>query len=209
MSNEEEENKIRKDREQNRGLFAIGLLAVLISFRLSPDPLIFMGMDISVFIDLNIFFWIIYGFSMLISFSDDFIEKGIRDFFYTTGSMFLLYSNALFILLSIVFSLSLHPERAELSIKLIYTILFVLLFLNIIKAIKKYWNYDKEKIGIKIEEIFTYNNIKDATFSLSLLFTAMIIYLDINDVIVNMLFILGIVAILTYAIVNIFEIADK
>lgn len=154
----------KPSREQNRGLFAIGLLAVLISFKIQGQPVIFMEVDLMPFINMNIFFWIVYGFCMIISFTDDLLPIEITSFFYGIGTIFLHFSNALFILLAIFFSFLLHPERSDYSLSLILLQIYLLLGVLSIKIIQAIIQIKKNNIEINISSVFNYDNIKKGLF---------------------------------------------
>ena len=62
------------EREERRAVIALGILAIVVTFRLQANP----SSSTAIFLDLLIAFWVGYGLSMLIYFSDDLFTPGTR-----------------------------------------------------------------------------------------------------------------------------------
>jgi len=139
-------------REEIRGLFTLSLLALLIVIRTNWDklniaPTVFVKipftnltarLDLLFFIDLIVFCWMAYAFSMILVFSDDLIKsQRVRNSFRRLGLAFLIVGPMgiayFFAILIIAAYIIQYPD-------IIYVMLVVLVSVTIVSLILRKYN---------------------------------------------------------------------
>ena len=101
------ERKKREEREGHRGLFTLGLMAVLISLRVNQTKIEFGNIEFTGVIDLTLVLWGTYALLMIASLSPDLLSERFCDICYMLGIGFLLFSFALFYVIAIALTTSL------------------------------------------------------------------------------------------------------
>ena len=102
--------------EEVRGLFVLGLLAVVVSIRIQNTNLIMIidskSFDVTIFLDVMIFLWSFYAFFMILGQSTDMFEEKLSDSFKQISRQMLLISFLMLTILSSTFFYSIYPTRA-------------------------------------------------------------------------------------------------
>ena len=102
-------------REELRGLFVLGLLAVVASFRIQNEELMIIieekSYNVVVFLDVMLVMWSLYAFFMVLAFSEDIVGKKSASMFREVSTNYLYFSFAMLGLLSILFALFVYPTR--------------------------------------------------------------------------------------------------
>jgi hypothetical protein len=135
-----QENKLSDERrEELRGLFTLGLMAVLITLRVTQTEITFYLLGqvyiMTGIIDAALMLWGLYAFLMVIWLSNDWLPKKICIIAYAFGTSMLILSFALFYFTLIaIFSVISMPWHLITYLLLIP--LFYLLAKGIIQAIK-------------------------------------------------------------------------
>lgn len=103
-------------REEIRGLFVLGLLAVVASMRIQSKEMTIIiaekSYDVSIFLDIMLIFWGFYAFFMVLGFSEDIIGKKSSSMFREISTKYLYFSFVILGGLLIVFFLAVYPTRA-------------------------------------------------------------------------------------------------
>jgi hypothetical protein len=185
-----DKKEISKDNlktEEIRGLFVLGLLAVLASIRLQYDKMMVIigqvSFDIIPFINLTIGLWSLYAFFMVLGLSEDVIGKAASEVFRGLSKAFLLLDFVILGAVSLLAFFWAFPTRS-------------LWALGLILIIGLYVAYDNRK-KLKIEKIEIDKSGILIVFVLSVMF---IIFFP--DEYVLPFFLIGCVAIGIYIIVN-------
>jgi hypothetical protein len=114
MSNYQSQSRFR--REELRGLFALGLLAVVASIRIQSSKIMFTFGGISVnvtdFLDVVLITWSIYAFFMVLGLSTDIIGKKASEYFLKISTQYLYLSFVFVGLFSVIYFNELFPQRA-------------------------------------------------------------------------------------------------
>jgi hypothetical protein len=112
--NESEEARDR--REELRGIFTLGLLAVLVAIKLQNKTLmVTVGktrVDIIPLINVTIIFWSLFAFFMILGLSRDVIGKTLAGVFRTLSKAFLLIYFGLTAIFGTVYFTSGYPTRS-------------------------------------------------------------------------------------------------
>ncbi|MEM3490046.1 MAG: hypothetical protein QXO75_10405 [Nitrososphaerota archaeon] len=107
--NEKEASKSELRVEEIRGLFVLGLLAVLATIRLQRDKMIVtigqVSFDIIPLLDITIVLWSFYAFFMVLGLSEDIIGKTTSEAFRNLSKTFLSIDFALLAMISLIASL--------------------------------------------------------------------------------------------------------
>ena len=103
-------------REEIRGLFTLGLLAVAASIRIQNKEITLTingnPYNITVFFDTMIFLWSLYAFFMVLGLSDDIIGKNIAKSFRKMSTFWLYLSFSALGLLAVAFYYSVYQIQA-------------------------------------------------------------------------------------------------
>jgi hypothetical protein len=183
--------------EEIRGLFVLGLLAVLTSVRVQYSKMdVTLGQntfDVIVFFDLTILFWSFYAFFMVFGLSEDMLGKGIANACRVTATAFLQFNFLALLTLGLLLGYSAYPTRLPYALAMLG--LFALL--ASIEKVRK-----REKKPIKIE----FRKMLKASLSLLLILllcvSLMFIMLNVNEQVVIPSFVVGCVAIVIWFIIR-------
>lgn len=125
---------IDRGREELRGLFTLGLMAVLITLRVTQTKILLnlfgYSYDITGIIDLTLIFWGIYAFLMITWLSSDWLPERLCVVSYSVGTSMLFISFLLFYIAGIAI-FSTFPKPLD---SVAYLLLLPFLYLSI-KAI--------------------------------------------------------------------------
>jgi len=123
-------------REELRGLFVLGLLAVIASIRIQSDEITIAieqkSYEVTIFLDIMLFLWSFYAFFMVLALSEDIIGKNLSNMFREVSATYLYLSFAILAILSTVLLYAVYPTRTP----------WVLGFLPVLLA---YWLIKKLK----------------------------------------------------------------
>jgi len=141
-------------REELRGLFALGMLAVLTTYRLNGQKLIVSlygsnPIDLTFLIDLTIVFWLMYGFCMVIAYSN--IDE-LSPLFYTIANIMMYMSILLVLIITSAFVISIHEDRKNYIVMLLYIFAGLTALVNITDFIVNRKNRINKKNKIKISK---------------------------------------------------------
>jgi hypothetical protein len=126
-------------REELRGIFTLGLMAILITLRVSQQEItleimgqvyIFTGI-----IDVTLICWGIYAFAIIIWLSTEIFPPNVCNFSYVTGIVFLLFSFILYYLTAFAITFTLPSYWKITSLFLLALPLYIMVQ-GIINAIK-------------------------------------------------------------------------
>ncbi|HUW47236.1 MAG TPA: hypothetical protein VMW36_00645, partial [Patescibacteria group bacterium] len=103
-------------REELRGLFVLGLLAVVASIRIQNNEIIIVveqkSYNLALYLDVMLFLWSLYAFFMVLGLSEDIIDKKSSIMFREISTWYLYVSFIILGFLSIVLYFSWYPTRA-------------------------------------------------------------------------------------------------
>jgi len=114
----EKPTSIHLGREEIRGLFTLGLLAVVASIRIQYQdremtvPINGTNYVVTPFFDWMIFLWSFYAFFMVMGISDDIIGEKTSSIFRRMSRYYLYFSFLTLGLMAVVFYHSIYPLRA-------------------------------------------------------------------------------------------------
>jgi hypothetical protein len=104
------------NREEIRGLFTLGLLAVAVSIRIQNKEITLTinnnPFNITVFFDTMILLWSFYAFFMILGLSDDIIGENISKTFRKVSTFYLYLSFAALGLLAVIFYYSAYQIQS-------------------------------------------------------------------------------------------------
>lgn len=115
------ERKKREEREERRGLFTLGLMAILITWRISQTKIVLGNLEFTSVIDFVLALWGMYAFLMIVSFSTDLLPERVCDVAYGVGLLFLAFSFVFFFVLVVAIAASL-PKYWNLAALLVIVI---------------------------------------------------------------------------------------
>ena len=132
--------------EEVRGLFVLGLLAIMIVVRYQNSTLpIAIGsttFDLVPILDITIMLWSLYAFMMVLGLSGDVIGKALADSFWELATTFLRFNFMLLALLSTLLAYLAYPTRSP----WIFGIIFAAIVFGGIK-----WLIDLQKKPLHFE----------------------------------------------------------
>jgi hypothetical protein len=103
-------------REEIRGLFALGLLAVVASIRIQNSEITMMvdetSYDVTVFLDVVLVLWSFYAFFMVLGLSQDIIGDRASKMFQSVSTQYLYFSFVILGFLGIALFYFMYPTRA-------------------------------------------------------------------------------------------------
>jgi len=183
--------------EEMRGLFVLGLLAVLTSVRVQYSEMeVTLGqntLNVIVFFDLTILFWSFYAFFMVFGLSEDILGKGVAGVCRDIATALLQFDFFALLTLVMLFGYYAYPTRLPYALAL----LAVFALLTSITKVRK-----REKKSIKIE----FKKMLKASLSplliLVLFFSLMFIMLNVYEQVVIPSFVVGCVAIVIWFIIR-------
>ncbi len=101
----------RRDREELRGLFTLGLMAILITLRISQTEIVLVVFDkrfiITGILDLTLALWGAYAFLIIVSLSGDILPERFCEVCYKIGVSFLVVSFLMYWITAIAISTNL------------------------------------------------------------------------------------------------------
>ncbi len=116
-------------REELRGLFTLGLMAILITLRIGQHEIVFpiMGQNyiFTGVIDFTLACWGVYAFLMIVSFSTDFFPERVCRASYAIGLSFLVVTLIIFYIVVMVIAFTLPYQWSLLGYLMFIPILFV------------------------------------------------------------------------------------
>ena len=138
MSREKSSSNFRK--EEIRGLFVLGLLAVLASIKVQSDKIVVtigqMTVDIIPMLDITIILWSLYAMFMVFGLSEDMLGETTANIFRETAKMFLYFNFLVLGVLSFMLGLFAFPNRLPWALGLISLLLLYLGFEKLKELIK-------------------------------------------------------------------------
>jgi len=208
VESREKPNQYR--REEIRGLFLIGILAILIAYRSQGQKLIFyyskVEYDLTWIVDMTILFWVLYGIFMVFAFSEDILGEGFSSFFDTIGKVILHFSLVFLIVVSLIFSVSIYPHRANM-----FAILFFVLFggASIIFVVNQIFTIKISNISNKVKNI-SIENISPISFIICIFIFIFFLYLPLQfESYIKYLFVLGLISTIIFLAVNVFILIEQ
>jgi len=103
-------------REEIRGLFALGLLAVVASIRIQNSEITMMvdetSYNVTVFLDVVLLLWSFYAFFMVLGLSQDIIGDNASKMFQRLSTQYLYFSFVILGILGIALFYFMYPTRA-------------------------------------------------------------------------------------------------
>jgi hypothetical protein len=184
-------------KEEIRGLFVLGLLAVLTSVRVQYSKMnVTIGQssfDVIVFFDLTIIFWSFYAFFMVFGLSEDMLGKSIAEVCRSAATAFLQFNFVALSLLGLIIAYYAYPTR--LPYVLILLGLFALLAL-----FRKLRMREKKPIKIELRKL-----LKSSLYPLLIMvlfFSLLLIMLSTSEQVVIPCFVIGLIAIVCLFIVK-------
>lgn len=110
-------------REELRGIFTLGLMAVLIAFRISHSEVTSQIFGRTVIfteiIDFTLLCWSIYAFAIIIWLSSDFLPKNLCEISYAIGLTSLLISFFLYYLTALAIAIGVLPQFLNIVVSLL------------------------------------------------------------------------------------------
>jgi len=186
-----EQLKMTKN-EEIRGLFVLGLLAVLTSVRVQYSKMsVTIGQssfDVVVFFDLTIVFWSLYAFFMVFGLSEDMLGKTIAEACRSAATAFLQFNFMALSLLGLLFAYYVYPTRMPWFLALLGFFALLALFRSLRMHKKKPVKTDLRKI------------LKLSLYPLLviiLFFSLMLIILSTSEQVVIPSFVVGLMAIIS------------
>ena len=124
-------------REEIRGLFVLGLLAVIASVRIQNDEIMVIidehSYNVVIFLDVMIVLWSFYAFFMVLGLSEDIIGKKASSMFRENSATYLYFSFLFLVFLSILLVYSAYPTRTPWALGF----LLILIAYFVIKRLRK------------------------------------------------------------------------
>ncbi len=127
-------------REEIRGLFALGLLAVVASIRIQNSQIVYTfnnnKYDVTIFFDVTLLMWSLYAFFMVVGLSEDILGQKTSQSFRSLSTYYLFFSFIIIGVLACWLFYSMYPSRAP------WLLLFVL-------ALGGYFAIKKASLGAR------------------------------------------------------------
>jgi hypothetical protein len=122
LSQNNSEKDDRKD-EEIRGIFVLGLLAVLASIRVQSDKIMVtvgqISIDFMPFLNITLVLWSFYAIFMVFGLSEDILGKTASNMFRQGAKLFLQLNFLILAALSLILGLSAYPTRLPWALGLI------------------------------------------------------------------------------------------
>ena len=184
-------------KEEIRGLFVLGLLAVLTSVRVQYSKMpITIGQnsfDVVVFFDLTIVFWSFYAFFMVFGLSEDMLGKSIADACRDIATAFLQFNFLALSVLGLLFAYYAYPTRLPWALALLG--LFALL-----ASFKRLRMRKKKPVTIELRKLLK-SSLSPLLIGI-LFFSLMFIMMNTNEQVVIPSFTIGFIAIVIWYIIR-------
>ncbi len=183
--------------EEIRGLFVLGLLAVLTSVRVQYSKMeVTIGQstfDVVPFFDLTILFWSFYAFFMVFGLSEDMLGRDLAKICRAMATAFLQFDFLALSLLGLLFGYYAYPSRFPYALGLL-GLSAILVFYS------KFRMREKKPIKIKFRKLLKAN--LPPLLGVIIFFSFMFIMLSANERFVIPSFVVGFVAILVLFIIG-------
>jgi len=180
-------------KEEIRGLFILGLLAVLTSVRVQYSTMtVTIGQnsfDVVVFFDLTIVFWSFYAFFMVFGLSEDMLGKAIAEGCRGIAAAFLQFDFLALSVLGLLFAYYAYPTRLPWALGLLG--LFALL-----ASFRKLRMREKKPIKIEWKKLLK-SSLSPLLIAI-LFFSLMFIMLSVNEQVIIPSFVVGCVAVVIW-----------
>jgi len=188
--------KITKN-EEVRGLFVLGLLAVLTSVRIQ-----FSKMDVTigqssfnviVFFDLTIVFWSFYAFFMVFGLSEDMLGKSIAEVCRSAATAFLQFNFVALSLLGLIIAYYAYPTRLPYALTLLG-------FFAVLALFRRLRRREKKPVKIELRKL-----LKSSLYPLLIMilfFSLLLIMMGTSEQVVIPSFVVGLIAIISLFIVK-------
>jgi hypothetical protein len=184
-------------KEEIRGLFVLGLLAVLTSVRVQyskmPVTIGQSSFDVVVFFDLTILFWSFYAFFMVFGLSEDMLGKSIAEVCRGVAKAFLQFNFMMLSVFGLLFAYYAYPTRLPWALGLLG-------FFALLASFKRLRMRAKKLSKIELRRL-----LKSSLSPLLILiffFSLMFIMLNINEEVVIPSFVIGCMAVVIWFIIR-------
>lgn len=177
--------------EEIRGLFVLGLLAVLSSIRIQNEkmmvPIGDLSFNIVPLLDITIILWSFYAFFMVFGLSEDMIGKTASNIFREAAKMFLYLNFIVLVFLSLLLGYIAYPTRLPWALGLL-----AILILYAMRA--KLREIRRKPVKINIKKIVESN--LSGILGITILVCFVMIMFGVYEELVIPFFIIGCVAVL-------------
>lgn len=184
--------------EELRGLFVLGLLAVLASIKVQSNEIMVtvgqLTFNIIPFLDITIILWSFYAFFMVLGLSGDILGETTSKMFIETSKMFLQFNFIALAFLSLVLGYAAYPTRLPYALGL----LSIFVFYAIAKKLNEFSKKKPRKLNLK--KILKANLLP--LLGIVMLFCFVMILFGTYEIFVVPSFILGCVAITLYIAIS-------
>lgn len=140
-------------REEIRGLFVLGLLAVVASVRIQNNQvMVNVGenpYNVVIFLDVIIVLWSFYAFFMVLGLSEDIIGKKASNVFQETSTTYLYLSFLILAFLVIILAYAVYPTRTPWALGF----MLVLIAYLVIKRLRKIRRPLKFNFGQSVKRV--------------------------------------------------------
>jgi Flp pilus assembly protein TadB len=167
-------------REEIRGLFALGLLAIVVSIRIQYQdkeitvPINGMNYVVTPFFDAMILLWSFYAFFMVMGISDDIIGEKASSIFRSISRYYLYSSFVILGLMGVAFYYSINPLRA-IGVSVIVIALLIYWFARQIYLLKKRMHEKGLSIKSLLQKSFNYLKSEWYQFLASVFFVCLML----------------------------------
>jgi signal transduction histidine kinase len=183
--------------EEVRGIFVLGLLAVLSSVRLQTDKMIVTvgqaTFNAVIFVDITIILWSFYAFFMIIGLSKDLIGDDMAASFKETAKAFLSLNFIMMAILGLLFAYYAYPTRWPYSLSLFAILAGYVALLKLNEVRKR---------SAKISVMESLKGLLSSVLILTLFFSFMIVMFGNSESLIVPFFVPGFVAALLLVILK-------
>lgn len=178
-------------KEEIRGLFVLGLLAVLSSIRVQNDEMMVsigqISFNIIPFLDITIILWSFYAFFMVFGLSEDIIGKTASNVFREAAKMFLYFNFLVLVSLSLLLGYIAYPTRLPWALGLLSILILYAICVKLREIRRK-------SVKINIKKIVESN--LSGILGITILICFVMIMFGVHEELVIPFFVIGCVAIL-------------
>lgn len=184
---------LRRDfrNEEIRGLFVLGLLAVLSSLRVQSDALMVsigqLSFNIIPIMDITIILWSFYAFFMVFGLSEDVIGKTASNVFREAAKSFLYFNFIVLVSLSLLLGYIAYPTRLPWALGLLAILILYPIYAKLREIRRK-------SVKINIKKIVESN--LSGILGITILICFVMIMFGVYEELVIPFFVIGCVAIL-------------
>ena len=180
--------------EEIRGLFVLGLLAVLSSLRVQSDTLTVsigqLSFNIIPIMDITIILWSFYAFFMVFGLSEDVIGKTASNAFREAAKSFLYFNFVVLVSLSLLFGYIAYPTRLPWALGLILVLILYPIYAKLREIRRK-------SVKINVKKIVKSN--LSGILGITILICFTMIMFGVHEVLVIPFFIIGCLAALSWS----------